>query len=403
MHAGHHVFAHIPHIHFFKLPDEVAHFYILAFVRTILTVTGGLFLPLFIYKSTGSLTLVFLYMLLSQGVAKLPLRPANLWILRHYGVEWAMFLSIVLAGVEYSLVYFLGMGIIAVFFYGFLEGVSGSLYWDAYHTSFGVFGRERDSAEEIAGLQVIQNITSILLPMFSALIIRFLGFHTFYALVFVSTFLASLYLLFKFGELHRIDFSFHDVLHAPYRDLHVSDGIQYGFTWVIPIFLYIVFSGSVVLFGALKTLIGLAMALFSLIIARYFDRKRAFGLGRVTYLGNAVFPTILSLFPSPIVASVTEISRGLTNTFAVAISATLYRVVKHRAPALAVGRSFYVSVGKTVSFTVALVLAYLVECAHVLALSPVNTTRYLILLTMPFALLSYYLYGKLEREAGSYS
>ncbi len=403
MHAGHHVFAHIPHIHFFKLPDEVAHFYILAFVRTVLTVTGGLFLPLFIYKATSSLTLVFLYMLLAQGVAKLPLRPFNLWVLRRYGVEWAVFLSIVLAGTEYALVYFLGMNLAAVFFYGFLEGLSGALYWDAYHTSFGVFGRERDSAEEVAGLQVLQNVTSILLPVLSALVIRYVGFHGFYALIFVSTLLASIYLLFKFGKLHRVDFTFRDVLRTPYRDLHVSDGIQYGFTWVIPIFLYIVFGGSVVLFGALKTLIGIAMALFSLIIARYFDRKRAFGLGKVTYLGNAAFPAVLALFPTPIVVSASEIARGLTNTFSVAISATLYRIVKHRAPAMAVGRSFYISVGKSISFTVALAFAYLVESLHVFAFSPVDLTRYLILATVPFAITSVLLYGKLEREAESYA
>ncbi len=403
MHAGHHVFAHVPHSHFFKLPEEVEHFYILAFVRTILTVTGGLFLPLFIYKETSSLTLVFLYMLLAQGVAKLPLRPFNLWVLKKCGVEWAMFLSIVLAGTEYALVYFLGTDLAAVFFYGFLEGFSVSLYWDAYHTSFGVFGRERDSAEEVAGLQVLQNVTSILLPLLSALIIRYVGFHGFYAIVFASTLLASIYLLFKFGKLHRVDFTFHDVLHTPYRELHVSDGIQCGFTWVIPIFLYIVFGGSVVLFGALKTAIGLAMALFSFVIARYFDRKRAFGLGKVPYLGNIVFTTLLTLFPTPVVVSVSEIARGITNTFAVAISATLYRVVKHRAPAMAVGRSFYVSVGKTVSFTIALIFAYLVESLHVLAVPPVDLTRYLILATIPFAITSVLLYGKLEKEVEGYA
>lgn len=402
MHAGHHVFAHIPHVRFFTLPEEVEHFYILAFVRTILTVTGGLFLPLFIYKATSSLTLVFLYMLLAQGIAKLPLRFVNLWVLRNYGVEWAMFLSILLAGLEYSFVYFLGMSLWAVFFYGLLEGLSGSLYWDAYHTSFGIFGRERDSAEELAGLQVLQNVTSILLPFISALLISWIGFHGFYALVFVSTFLASLWLLFKFGELHRVNFTMRDILTVPYRALHISDGIQYGFTWVIPIFLYLVFNGSVVLFGALKTAIGFAMALFAFIIARYFDRKKAFGLGRITYAGNAVFPAILAAIPTPLVASATEILRGLTNTFGVAISATLYRIVKHRNQALAVGRSFYVSAGKTISFTVALILAYTVEHAHLVILSPIDVTRYLIFLTTPFALLSIVLYGKLEKEAERY-
>ena len=403
MHAGHHVFAHIPHIHFFKLPEEVEHFYILAFVRTILTVTGGLFLPLFIYKETASLFLVFLYMLLSQSLAKLPTRPFNLWVLKKYGVEWAMFLSIVLAGVEYFFVYFLGMSIAAVFFYGVLEGLSAALYWDAYHTSFGVFGRERDSAEEVAGLQVLQSITSVLLPLVSAIIIGTIGFHAFYAVIFMGTVVGSLYLLSRFGETHRISYTMKDVLTVPYRDLHISDGIQYGFTWVIPIFLYIVFGGSVMLFGALKTTIGAAMAVFSLIIARYFDRKRAFGLGRITYLGNSFFTAILSAFPTPITASLLEIGRGLTNTFAVAISATLYRVVKHRSKALTVGRSFYVSVGKGIAFTAALLLAYAVEEAHVLELSPVDLTRYLIAMAAPFGIISFLLYRKLEREAAEYS
>ena len=403
MHAGHHVFAHIPHIHFFKLPEEVEHFYILAFVRTILTVTGGLFLPLFIYKETASLFLVFLYMLLSQSLAKLPTRPFNLWVLRKHGVEWAMFLSIVLAGTEYFFVYFLGMSIAAVFFYGVLEGLSAALYWDAYHTSFGIFGRQRDSAEEVAGLQVLQSFTSILLPLVSAIIIGAIGFHAFYAVIFIGTVIGSLYLLSRFGETHKVSYAMRDVLRVPYRDLHISDGIQYGFTWVIPIFIYIVFGGSVMLFGALKTAIAAAMAVFSLIIARYFDRKRAFGLGRITYLGNSLFTAILSAFPSPITASILEIGRGLTNTFGVAISATLYRVVQHRSKALTVGRSFYVSVGKGIAFTVALLLAYAVEKAEIIELGPVDLTRYLIALTIPFGVTSYVIYKKLEREVESYS
>ncbi len=402
MHAGHHVFAHLPHTHFFKLPEEVAHFYALAFVRTVLSVTGGLFFPLFVYKSTGSLTITFLYMLLSQGLARLPVRTFNLWVLRRHGVEWAMFLSILLGGTEYFLAYFAGMGIVAVFFYGILEGVSGALYWDAYHTSFGIFGREKDAAEEVAGLQILQNITAIVLPLISATVIAYLGFHAFYALVFVSTLAASLWLLKMFGKTHHVLFTMQEVLTVPFRDLHVSDGIQYGFTWVIPIFLYIVFGGSVLLFGALKTTIGAAMALFSFAIARYYDRKRAFGLGRITYLGNGFWTSVLVAFPAPLVASITEIGRGITNTFGVAITATLYRIVKHQSRALTVGRSFYVSMGKTIAFTVAIIVSAAAEYWHAIPADPVFITRALIAGTLPFALLSAYLYGKMERAAESY-
>lgn|GEM_PF-2977807 len=401
MHEGHHVFAHLPHLHFFELPEEVAHFYALAFIRTVLTVTGGLFLPLYIYKATGSLFLVFLYMLLSQSFAKLPLRPLNLWILRRFGIEWAMFASIILAGIEYLLVYFFGTALLPVFFYGVLEGISASLYWDSYHTSFGLFGKLKESAEELAGLQIIQSMTTILLPFLSAVVISVLGFHVFYAIVFISTVIASLWLLSRFGATHKVNFTMREVLTVPYRALHLSDGAQYGFTWIIPIFLYIVLNGSVLLFGVVKTIIAASMALFSFVIARYFDRKRAFGLGKIVYAGNAVFPTILATFPSPVVATVTETARGLTNTFGVAITATLYRVVRDRSPALAVGRSFYVSAGKSVAFTAALVLSYLVERAHVLSLSPVDLTRYLIYGAAIFALTSIYLYGRLERDVES--
>ncbi|MDN5358730.1 MAG: hypothetical protein PWP76_573 [Candidatus Diapherotrites archaeon] len=402
MHAGHHVFGHIPHIHFFKLPEEVEHFYLLAFVRFVLTVTGGLFFPIFIYAETQSLTLVFLYMLLAQGLAKLPIRPFNLWVLRNHGVEWAMFLSIVFAGLEYTLAYFFGMTVLAVFFYGFLEGISGAIYWDAYHTSFGLFGREKDSAEEVAGLQVVQNLTGIFLPLISAVFIKMLGFHTFYAFVFIGTILASLYLLSRFGETHKVNFTMRDVIYVPYRALHLSDGIQWGFAWIMPIFTYLVFSGKVVLFGALKTAIAAAMAVFSFLVARYFDRKNAFGLGRVPYIGNAIFIPLQAMFPTPIVVTLGELGRSFTNTFAVAISATMYRIVKHRSPALSVGRSFFVSAGKSISFAFILILAYLAENGA-LALAQVDVCRTGLFLVIPFAISSCLLYGKMEREAESYA
>ena len=90
--------------------------------------------------------------------------------------------------------------------------------------------------------------------------------------------------------------------------------------------------------------------------------------------------------------------RGLTNTFAVAVSATFYRIVKHKHPALTVGRSFYASLGKSVAFLVAVVAAYLVEHLGVFSIAPLDLARFLVLLTVPFALISCLLYGRLVKD-----
>ncbi len=293
--------------------------------------------------------------------------------------------------------YFLGTTLAAVFFYGVLEGVSGALYWDSYHTSFGIFGKIRDSAEEVAGLQVLQSTVSIFLPFVSSAIIAWMGFHAFYAVVFAVTILTSVYLLHVFGETHRLDFSMSEVLHSPFKALHISDGVQYGFTWVIPIFLYILFSRNVLLFGALKTAIGLAMAIFSYLIARYYDRKRAYALGNVVYIGNGFWTALQAILAVPSVSAISEIGRGISNTFAVTIAATIYRAVKKRQPALVIGRSFFVSVGKSISFTIALLLSFSVEFLHIVQMSPLDITRALILLTPVFALSSIYFYGGLVK------
>ncbi len=397
MHIGHHPFHHIPHIHF-KLPEEVEHFYLLSFARSVLAITGGLFLPLYIYKATGDLLSVLVYLLLSHGLFRVFSRPLSLYVLKGHGVEVAMFLSILLAGVEYLSVYFFGITPLLIALYGLLESLSTTLYWDAYHISFGIFGRERDNAEERAGLSVVQSAVSIILPVTSAVIINVVGFHTFYAIVFIVTVAASLFLLKHFRRFTKIEFTFKDVVESPYKRFLLFEGAMYSLMWLTPIFAYIVFSGDVVRFGLLFTFMGFVSTLLSYFVAKYIDRKHDYGLGRFYYAGAGIFIGALSLFPTTLGVYVTQLLRSAFNIFELAVVSAIYRVVKHKHPALAVGRSFYISIGKLVFFStlIALYFAFLTSGARI------DDLTFLAGVFIAAPILAYLTikeYGRLVREA----
>lgn len=387
---GHHLFENVSHIYFFDLPEEVVHFYLLATVRSILLMTGSLFMPIYIYNETGSLILAFLYFLGAQSIVQIVLRPTfNTFIFRRLGVEVASFLSIVLAGVEYLLAYLFGVkNVLLLTLYAVLEGISRSLYWDAFHLSFGLFGKDREVAEEVAGLQLLQNALSIAFPFISVLFISLFGFHIFYLVVFFITLLTSFFLIKSFKHTTKIFVDPDRFKNIPCKELFLIEGVTIGISWFVPLYVYIVLSGNLAIIGGLKTLIGLVMAGVSYAIAAFVDRKHAYSLGRIVYLGNAIFIAFISLVPDAFLVSLSEILRGAALTFAVAISAAVYNVARKKDKTLLVARNFYISIGKGLALALFLALTFLGE------LSALRTT---LLLALPFGLTTAYMYRCLER------
>ncbi len=384
------LFHHIPLTHFYELPEEIKHFYELSIIRAAFLSVGALFLPLYIYTTLG-LGYTLFYLFLSYGLFRLISRPLNVIILREWGIETAMFLAILMSGLMYLLVFLFGINEYSILLFSILEAFSFSLYWDAYHLSFSVFGRERQFGSEVADLTFIENFISILSPIAASAFIYYLGFHTFYGIVFVFTLILSLFLVRGFKKTYKVPITFEEVINAPFRRLFFVEGILSGLTTPGFLLLYLVLQGSVLAFGAVKTVIGLFVAFFSHLLGYYFDRKLPFWMGKLMYLGSTIYALIVSFTLHPLWVSLGEIIRWVMNTFQVAVSATLYTLARKTVKIIALSRSFYITMGRMLTLFLVLIAYYMVSAEDIVFIQSV------IMFAIPVSISMVLLYSDIER------
>jgi len=364
---------HLIHFNFFDLPEEVRHFYLFSLFFTVLVASGSLFLPIYIYTK-ASLLYVVLFVLFSNGVFRVLARLVTVPVLRKLGIEYAMFFSILSLSIAYAIVHFMGIEGWMLYLVALFEALGFSFYWDSFHTSFGLFGKLKEEGEEMSWFYVLQGTLNITVPLISAATIATFGFAFFYTAVFLFAVVGSLVLLKTLKRTYTVDITIRDVLRSPLKRFFAVEGIGIGIFYLAPLYLYIVLGGVVMLFGWVKTAISLVSMVVARLIGEYFDRKMPLWMGRIMYIGNAIYGVVAALIPKPLTVSVAEAIKSIAYTFHIPLSATIYLVARNGYPAVTLGRSFFISVGKILGLAIMAALVYFME-NDMLAFGPPERRR----------------------------
>jgi len=141
----------------------------------------GIFIPIFILKTTGRIDLVFLNYFLAEAITVLTTMPTAR-LIKKFGPDICMLISnltrsifLVLLTLSRSMPNLLWPA--AIF-----SGLTIPLYWLPYHSAFSYQSKTSSLSKQIARLSHITRIVTLLAPAFGGLIAQSLGFQTLFPL-----------------------------------------------------------------------------------------------------------------------------------------------------------------------------------------------------------------------------
>ncbi len=271
-----------------RLPEEVAHVYLISAVRSFLSSAVAIFTPLYIFKVTGSAFMSISFVVF--GLFFLALTQILLvYSFRRVYFEWLGLASTIAFVLLFAYIYAFPMTWIALVVSAALYGLSGGLYWLPHHIVYSIYGKDNISTE-YGGEAVVNDVVAIISPIISGIIAYFLGFHVFFALTSV---VAIIYLYLWTKHLHhRTELNF-EPLRRFYEQIHWDRVLLYvvgGFYTVpfigYPVYVHAVNAGANNV-AAIGWAIGLSYvfdAVFAYLLGRYLDRDHDYPVGAMGFL-----------------------------------------------------------------------------------------------------------------------
>jgi len=192
-------------IHFnFKFSEQVKHTYLFSFLRAILMVSGGLFIPYYIFKTLG-FYYVILYQLLFSSVFRLLASLTIKGFLKKYGLEKAYFISILSFTIQMLLlkIFNLKQNPNLIFLLALLSSFSIVYYWFPLHLSISLYGSIKRKVEERFFVDLLISLVKSIFPFLSSLLIVYLGFRNFFGLISLIIIAISLYLLIELNKTNK--------------------------------------------------------------------------------------------------------------------------------------------------------------------------------------------------------
>ncbi len=341
-------------LRFLSLPEEVRHFYVLAALRNALGIMFSVFAPIYVYALFGDVGAVVLYLLIDAGVVRILVKPLSVWLVGDFGLEISSLASLGLLIPATLLFVLVSDGILApsfLFVAALFHGASMALYWDTYHTSFGVFGKPWEKLQERAIFELVNTLLHVVLPLLSATLIFFLGFSVFFSLTASISILGAIYLLRRFRRRYRVKIHLTSLLKEKYRLLWILEGGMSAFLLLVPLYLFI--RVGLLGFGATRSFAALLVAIANVWVAQRLERGRMLHVIPLAYVVTGFSALFLTL-ASSITAPVFETLRVVSFLFASGSCIVAYRLAASR-PSAPIARNFWVDVGKIAVFASLLV------------------------------------------------
>ncbi len=309
----------IPFLHHrLSLPDEMLHLYLVSAVRTFLSSSAAIFLPLYVYQASGSLFDAFLFMVL-EFVWLAVTMSVVVYTFRRVVFEWLGLASTVAFVALFSYVY-LHCTVDSQFLLvaPMIYGISGGLYWLFHNLVYSVYG-SKHASKNVSYESIINTVVGVLAPIISGSVAYFLGYHIFFAL---ASAVSILYLALWTAHLRRrtvLDMlplrRFYASFRADRAALYFIGGIYTVPLMSIPLYLvYASPADTPAAVGAVLSLSALFGVVVTYILGRYVDEHHDYPLAALGFALLAFL--LLHMLYTPEYAHILASIRGVFGTLA---------------------------------------------------------------------------------------
>lgn len=310
---------HLPHWSFYHRLPGIMGLYFNASIRLLAVGLVGIFIPLFVYQTTKSLSFVILFFLLwrlFQLLATLPLA----WIITKTGPDWAVAIASTIQVIFLATLNLTQTNPTLLLAAAFLGAVFVPLYWIPYHTTFARKSDNGRVGEQVANISIVQKIAGALSPIIGGIIATQMGFNTLY-LVSAILLTISVFPIF-FDQYSRFDpwpgkqkifLLITSQGFKPYSLAFLGLGLEavaYGIFW--PLYL-MEKTNSLEIVGFIST----ASLLFSIIVYHWVGKKTKDSTGKLIESGtttNILNWLLRGLVSSPLLLTLIDLAYQLTAT-----------------------------------------------------------------------------------------
>jgi len=289
-----------------------------------------IFLPIFIYVSSGNNILTVLLFYFVGFLAYAFLVAFGAQFLNTFGFRRALFTSSILDALFFILLYFVTTeNFITILVILIILNINVKLlFWLPYHVDFAIFTEFKRRGREVSIVLATAGFLGIIGPILAGYIINFSGYGVLFAIVAVLLVIAAFsYLLLprtneKFSWTYKE--TWQQFLSPKYRHEMIAlsaQGAESILAIIIwPIFIYILLSGNVLFVGLVSTLIfGLSLAI-QLFLGKYIDmsqvhKYKTLRIGSILYALGWIFKIfVLSAFQILIVGMYHNLVKIFTQT-----------------------------------------------------------------------------------------
>ncbi len=168
---------YLPHWDYRPELKGLSGIYLNTIIRNLAFGILGIFIPIYIYQTTHSITNVFLFYLIHRAATLITVYPTAR-LVHKIGPDFAMLISSFLAGIYLTLLSLIPdipilFGITAVF-----GGINLSLHWLPYHTAFADVSSENELSKDITNVSNLSRLIRTLAPTIGGIVAAKMGFPT---------------------------------------------------------------------------------------------------------------------------------------------------------------------------------------------------------------------------------
>ncbi len=357
---------------FMSLPKKIEHILFFSVLNTILNSTIGVYIPLYLLDTFGTLRVPLFFLGLEYGLFYMPCTTITTRLIERLGIERTQALSLFLN--TGGLLLLSNPTIPRLVASALVFSLAVTTYWLPYHLAFARYGKKREVTREYGIINVAITIVGIALPLLGGVFITLQGYKAFLETMSIGVLAMAVIAAIKTGTREKTGFpTRHKRATQRFWPLFLVEGASHSAWFGVSLVAYSIL-GSLVAYGGIKSGMALIAAAITLWASKRVDHLHDYSLAALGYSIRGVLFSLFLAFPRPETAALVLLVLGaLAPISDVPFSGFLYGTAKSLGSGLVLSRARALGVSRFVFLSLLALLPWngilLASTLFVIALS----------------------------------